>query len=223
MEKRRIKIGAYDTAEGLWTLTSWNLSKAEAVEEYASVPGHNGLLDLSTAITDDEPYYNSREFEAVLESSEGTRLERKARIDDMINTLDGWRAKIILPDDDTRYIIGRVRVEELYNTPAHCSVKVTATVDPWRYNQDETIYTVIAGEAEKTVVLTNSGKCSVVPIIKVSDNVILTYTTDTDEFTWALSAGEYRTMADLYLKTGSYNIKYRGSGQIIFTFREAVL
>ena len=223
MEKRRIKIGAYDTAEGLWTLTSCYLSKAEAVEEYASVPGHNGLLDLSTAITDDEPYYNSREFEAVLESSEGTRLERKARIDAMINSLDGWRAKIVLPDDDTRYITGRVRVEELYNTPAHCSVKVTATVDPWKYNKDETIYTVIASSTEKTVVITNSGKCSVVPVIKVSDNVTIIYTTDTEEFIWNLSAGEYSDKADIYLKTGTHSIRYKGSGQITFTFREAVL
>ena len=135
MQKRKIIIGTYDTAaEGLWTLSAWALGKAVANEEYANVPGHSGPLDLSTALTDGEPYYGSRELEAVLESSEGTRLEREERINQMINKLDGWRHNIILPDDPLHYINGRVRVEKLYNDLVHASVRVTATCDPWRYN-----------------------------------------------------------------------------------------
>ena len=90
MEKRKLIIGTYDTALiGLWTLREWSLSPAELVEEYAAVPGHSGPLDLSTVLTDGEPCYGSRTFSAILESSGGTRLERKARIDQMVNWLDG--------------------------------------------------------------------------------------------------------------------------------------
>ena len=71
MQKRKIIIGTYDTAlEGLWTLSAWSFSKAVANEEYANVPGHNGPLDLSTALTDGEPYYGSRELEVTLEGDE---------------------------------------------------------------------------------------------------------------------------------------------------------
>lgn len=224
MQKRKIIIGDYDTAlEGLWTLTGWSLSRAEAFESYADVPGHSGQLDLSTVLTDGEPYYGPREFEAFLESSEGTRLERENRIDLMINKLDGWRVHIILPDAPTRYIAGRVRVEKLYNDLAHASVRVTATCDPWKYNRAETTVGLIATVEEQAAALTNTGRLSVVPDITVSGGpVTLILNTGTEERTWALEPGDY-VLPDLYLRTGATPLRYRGTGQILLTYREAVL
>lgn len=223
MEKRKIIIGAYDTAlDGLWTLTTCKLGKAEAIENYAEVPGHNGPLDLSTVLTDGEPYYNNRPFEAILESSEGSRLERKERIDRMINMLDGWRANITLPDDPHHYITGRIKVEELYNDPAHCSVRVSASVEPWRYNVSETVVGLVAKATEQMVSLINNGRRSIVPTIKVTESVTLKFQVGTEVSTWTLSAGEYR-IPDIYIKTGSAPITYSGSGQITLTYREAVL
>lgn len=224
MQKRKIIIGTYDTAlEGLWTLSGWSLGRAEAYENYADVPGHSGRLDLSTALTDGEPYYSSREFEAVLESSEGTRLEREQRIDQMINALDGWRLNIVLPDDPHHYITGRVRVEKLYNDLAHASVRVTAICDPWRYNISETLVGLTATATEQTVSLVNSGRLSVVPIIKVTGgSVRLRFTAGTVDTSEALDPGEH-ILPDIYLKTGSTPLRYSGAGQILITYREAVL
>lgn len=227
MQKRKIIIGTYDTAlEGLWTLSAWTLSKAVANESYADVPGHNGPLDLSTVLTDGEPYYGSREFEATLESSEGTRLEREERINQMINSLDGWRLNIILPDDPNHYITGRVRVEKLYNDPAHASVQVSATCDPWRYNATETVVGLIATETEQTVALINLGRRSVVPAVSVTGgDVILKFTRGTQVMSWALSPRDYlpEELPDIYLKTGASPLTYSGAGQITLTYREAVL
>ena len=224
MEKRKIIIGTYDTAaEGQWVLSSLSLGRAAYQENYLSVPGHSGQLDLSTVLTDGEPYYGSREFEAVLESSEGTRQERETRINQMVNQLDGWRHNIILPDDPEHYINGRVRVERLFNNPVHASVRVTATCDPWRYNNAETVVGLIATSTEQTVQVFNNGRCSVVPVIKVTGGeVTLKHNTGTEEHTWTLSPGEY-IKPDLYLKTGSVLLRYQGTGQIILTYREAVL
>lgn len=227
MEKRKIIIGTYDTAlDGLWTLTTCKLGKAEAIEYYAEVPGHNGPLDLSTVLTDGEPYYNNRPFEAILESSEGSRLERKERIDRMINMLDGYRANIILPDDPHHFITGRVKVEELYNDLAHCSVRVSASVEPWRYNASETVVGLIATTAEQTVSLINNGRRSVVPAITVTGGTVhLTFNTSEGVQTWSLPQGEYRPadLPDLYLKTGASPLTYSGGGTITLTYREAVL
>lgn len=223
MQKRKIIIGTYDTAlEGLWTLTEWRLSKAEAVEDFANVPGH-GPLDLSTVLTDGEPYYGSREFEAILESSEGSRLEREERINQMINKLDGLRFNIILPDDPLHYITGRVRVERLFNTPAYASVRVGAICDPWRYNNTETVVGITASNTANTVVLINNGRLSVIPKVKITGGPIsLKYTSDGTTKTWNLSAGEYNPV-DIYLKTGSASVTYSGTGTATFTYREAVL
>lgn len=224
MQKRKIIIGTYDTAlEGLWTLTEWIFSKAQLQEHYANVPGHSGPLDLSTVLTDGEPYYGSRELEVILESSEGTRLEREQRINTMINKLDGWRHNIILPDDPTHYISGRVQVEKLYNDPVHASVRITATCDPWRYNNAETVVGLIATSTEQTASLINMGRLSVVPNITVTGgNVTLIFESGGTERTWTLSPGEY-TLADIFLKSGSAPLRYSGAGQITLTYREAVL
>lgn len=223
MQKRKIIIGTYDTAtHGLWTLTAWTFGKAEANEEFANVPGH-GPLDLSTALTDGEPYYGSREFEATFESSEGSRLEREERINQMINQLDGWRFNIILPDDALHYISGRVRVERLYNTPVQASVRISATCDPWRYSNSLTVVGLTATATEKSVSLINTGRLSVVPTIKISGgSATLKFTSGGSTRTWNLSAGEY-LLADIYLKTGSAPLIYSGSGTITLTYREAVL
>ena len=182
MQKRKIIIGTYDTAlEGLWTLADWALGKAEHHESYVEVPGHNGPFDLSTVLTDGEPYYGSRQFTATLESSEGTRIEREERINQMVNKLDGWRLNITLPDDPGHYINGRVRVEKLFNDPAHASVQVTATCDPWRYNTSETVVGLIATETEQTATLINNGRCSVIPNITVANgSVTLIFNNGTD-------------------------------------------
>ena len=190
------------------------------------MPGHSGLLDLSTVLTDGEPYYGSREFEATLESSEGTRKEREERINQMINKLDGWRHNIILPDDPEHYISGRVRVEKLYNDPAHAAVQVTATCDPWRYNKSETVVGLIATSTEQTASLINNGRRSVVPQITVTGgDVILGFTSETQEWSEAVPPGVYKPedFPYIYLKTGPSFLRYSGSGQITLTYREAVL
>lgn len=217
-------IGTYDTAlDGLWTLTGCALGRAAAQENVVDVPGHSGQLDLSTALTDGEPYYSNREFVATFESSEGTRLEREQRIDAMVNKLDGWRQNIILPDDPVHYITGRVRVEKLYNDLAHASVRVSATCEPWRYNVAETVVWLRATAAEQTVALINAGRCPVVPRITVSGgDVSLKFAAGDRLLTWALSPGEY-LLGDIYLKSGSAPLTYSGAGQITLTYREAVL
>jgi hypothetical protein len=220
IERRKIIFGTYDTAEeGLWTLTGWALSDAEQKTEYLDLPGANGRLDVSTALTDGEPVYNDRTLTATFECSEGTRLEREDRISRMVNWLDGWRMNITLPDDPLHYITGRVHVARLYNDPAHASVQVTATCDPWRYNVTETAVGLQATAAEQTTALINSGRRSMVPTLTIAGGDVLLAA---GAASWALSAGVY-ALPDLYLRPGSTPIRYSGTGTLLVTYREAVL
>lgn len=229
MEKRKLIIGAYDTAlTGLWTLTDWNLSDPELVESFLDVPGRiDGPLDASTALTDGDPRYGPRSLVATLESSEGTRLEREERIRAMRNALDGWRFDIILPDDPTHHVTGRVRVERLYNNLAHASVRVTATCDPWRYNNADTVVALQATETPQTATLINSGRRAVAPVLTVSGgDVNITFAGGPPR---ALSPRVYTDIPELFLPpdrflpTRSFPLTYSGVGQILLTYREAVL
>ena len=226
MEKRSLLLGTYDTAaHGLWTLTSWKLTKASQVQTFVSVPGRVAPLDLSTYLTDGQPYYDNAQLDAILESSEGNRLERKARIDLMVNYLDGQTVKIYLPDDQSRYLVGRVQVFQEYNDLAHCAVRVRAVCDPWLYAAAETVVRLTATATEQTAQLLNYGRLAVVPTVETTGEVRIGYGASS----WALPAGEH-TLPELYLTPGQdfglpgvHSITYSGSGSIAITYREAVL
>ena len=82
---------------------------------------------------------------------------------------------------------------------------------------------LIASDTEQVVALLNVGRRSVVPNITVTGgDVTIIFNTGTEERTWVLSPGEY-ILADIYLKTGSAPLRYRGTGRVTLTYREAVL
>ena len=219
MNKRQLILNGYKTAEdGLFTLASCKITKASQVQTFVSVPGRFSPLDLSTTLTDGQPYYGSAKLEAVLESSEGTREERQERIEQMVNLLDGYTVTIIHPDHPRRYMTGRVQVTKDYNDLVHCKVKVSAVCEPWSYNAEETVVTVTAAAAAKTVDLVNSGRLASAPTIEVADEVTLVY----GEYTYTLSAGTYQ-VPELYLTPGEHSVRYSGSGSVTFTYREGVL
>lgn len=220
MKKRKLLIGTYDTdLEGLWTLSELKLGLPELKEEYVDIPGRNGKLDLSTVLTDGEPQYGNRMFEALLESSEGTRTERNGRISYMVNLLDGLKFNIILPDDPMHYLHGRVRVEKQYSDLVHAAVKVTATCDPWLYNVAETQVTLEATSTMQAATLYNKGRKSVTPTVEVIGGPV---EIKFGEGSWVISEGTY-IIPEIFLKTGSYPIQYKGTGMILITYREAVI
>ena len=133
------------------------------------------------------------------------------------------RLNIVLPDDSLHYITGRVRVEKLFNTPVQASVRISATCDPWRYNNSETVVGVTATSTTKTVNLINNGRLSVIPKTKISGGTVtLKCTINGRSSTWTRADGTYN-FVDLYLKTGSVAMTYSGTGTVTFTYREAVL
>ena len=223
MEKRKIIFGSYDTAlHGLWTLNQLAFSDPVHQSNLVTVPGRDGALDLSTVLNDGEPNYGTRTLSARFESSEGTRMERNARISAMVNQLDGRRMDIILPDDPTRYVTGRVSVMVEYSDMAHAAVNVSAVCDPWRYNRLETVLTLEATNAEQLTVLPNSGRRIAVPSVTVKGsaaNVLLACNGDE----WELPAGEYRLLG---LKLPGFTntpLTYSGTGTVVLAYREAIL
>lgn len=221
MKKRTIKLGAYDTATYGWTLTGWKLSAPEQKTKYQEKANGDGSWDLSTALTDGIAKYKDRTLTVTLELSEGDRGSRTNVIRHMVNTLDGARLNIVLPDDLGYHLVGRVHVAIDYNDLAHAAVTVTATCEPWKYADEETIVTLTAKTDEQTAVLTNRGRRAVVPVIKVTGtnaSVLLKYGTASKSTT-----GTTFEWPELLLTPGDHQLKYSGSGTITITYREAVL
>lgn len=219
MGKRRMVIGGYDTAaDGLWTLAACKITKANQVQTIVEVPGRFAPIDLSTYLTDGQPYYGNAAIEATLESSEGDRAARQARIDSMVRTLDGRKLEIVPPDAIGDYLVGRVQVTKHYNDPAHCAVQVSAVCEPWLYAADETAINLTATADERAYTLTIQGGKPVVPTVTVTGEIVLEY----GDNTWALSTGAYN-LPGLYLTPGEHQLLYSGDGSADLIYREAVL
>lgn len=224
MKKRTIRLGEYDTAaHGLWTLTAWEFPEPAPEENLVQVPGRlRGPLDLSTVLTDGAPYYKTRPLSITLESSEGDRLAREARISEMVNMLHGHRVDFVLPDHPLYYGTGRLAVKTLYNDLAHASVQVTGSCEPWLYAKDETVVPLTATATAQTTRLRNGGAMPVVPLVEVAAAAGATVNLVYGPHSWALSAGDYR-LPDLRLTPGDHVITYSGAGTLTITYREAVL
>lgn len=218
MEKRKILFGTYDTAlEGAWTISRLELTAPDFQSNLVDVPGRDGPLDLSTALTG-APRYYSRTLTAVLENSDGDRQSREAEIRKIVNRLDGYRLGIVLPDDPDHYLQGRIHVVKNYNDLAHASVTVTAVCDPWLYNENETVYTRNATSTAQKLTLVNSGRRTVAPVVKTTGTVNLSFGSESH----TLSQGTY-LLPDLVLDPGEIELTYSGTGTITITYREAVL
>ena len=222
MFKRKLIIGKYDTDfDGLWTLSGLGLTDPDYQAKFVDVPGRNGPLDMSTALTDGEPCYGSRTLTATLESSEGTRDDRNDRIGEMMNALDGRRLEIIHPDFPNHYLSGRVQIKQNYSDPAHAAVTVTAICDPWLYSRAVRSYSLTATTTKQTIALANNGRRTVVPEIVVTGSgasILFDYGTGST----ALGEGSW-LLPGLALKTGGRVLTYSGSGSAKITYREAVL
>ena len=221
MQKRGLILGGYNTALEGWTLTGWKLTPAEQKTNFLEKQAGDGSWDLSTALTDGIPRYKTRTLTATFECSEGSRQTREDEIRNMVNTLDGMRESIKLPDDETHYIVGRIHVAREYNDLAHAAVTVTAICEPWKYSNTETSVAITATDAKQTVRLVNKGRRAVVPTLTVPGtgaSVLIEYGTASI----ALGPGTYQ-WPSLLLTNGVHDIKVSGTGSLIVAFREAVL
>ena len=219
-KKRGFLFGDYDTAANGWTLTGWEFPEPETQTNYISVPGRSaGPLDYSTALTDGDPRYGSRELTALFELSEGTRFDRNDVISEMVNELHGMQVEIVFPDDATRYAVGRLSVNTSYSDMAHAEVSVQATCEPWRYSKQETVVSLMAVEDEQTVVLSNAGRRIIVPDITVTGSRVNLHCGD---HSWTLYSGTHR-LPDLELRKGNTLLTYSGSATVTIKYREAIL
>lgn len=209
----------YDTAANGWTLAALQIGDAEQKTNYVEKTGGDGSWDWSTVMTDGLPRYKDRSLSITLEQSEGTRTEREARVREVVNLLDGLEWEITLPDQKDYYLIGRLHVAVDYSDYAHASITITGTCRPWFYSQQEKVILLSATSTEKIAFLVNAGRLALVPTLEVADGSVgITYGTQSIQ----LSAGKYE-WPTLLLTPGNHTLKYKGSGTLTITYREAVL
>lgn len=220
MQLRGVQFGDYHTAE------DWNLILHEKIvsppvpkTNYVSVPGRDGDLDLTEALSE-VVNYQDRKASYTFLLTDGTHADRVELISQIIGVLHGQRVQIVDTDDyPDYYMIGRLTVTDVSNSNAYGILKIEAVCQPWRYaiNQKTKVVTVTASDGTVTVTMTNSGYKIVAPTLTVTGSITLTYGSTST----TLSAGTY-ILAGLRFTPGVNTVTVAGTGSITISYQEAI-
>lgn len=215
---RGVKFGENHTAED-WGLILNAKTINPPTPKYikVAVDGRDGDLNLSRTLTGDMKY-NNREASFSFLVTEGTHVEREDLINEIVNLLHGNELRIIDPDDLDHYLLGECRVDSITNTKAYGSFTVVADCEPYRYSIEEINRTVSASATPLDIVLTNNGRKTLTPVVKVTGTANLVIGTTSV----SLGAGTYK-LTSLILRPGSNVVTVSGSGSVTFTYREGVI
>jgi phage-related protein len=217
---RGIQIGNFHTAED-WDLIlhAKTLTPPKPKTTYVSVPGRDGDLDLSEALTG-EIHFENRIATFSFIASEGSYSDREDLLSEIVANVHGKRLQIIDPDYPGYYLSGRCTVPERTNINAYGTITVEANCDPYKYAVEETTrhVTVTTGAGTISVILTNTGVKTVTPTITVTGSVTLAFGTTST----TLSAGTY-VLPGLQFPAGPTTVQVSGNGTVAFTYREGIL
>ena len=220
MIMRGIQFGNFHTADD-WDLIlhAKTLTPPKPKTYYVAIPGRDGDLDLSEALTG-EVHYENRIAVFSFIASDGSYSDREDLLSEIVAQIHGKRLQIVDPDYPGYYLSGRCTVTERTNINAYGTITVEANCDPYKYALEQTTRTVSVTPSAGTlaVVCTNTGVQTVTPTITVTGSVTLTFGT----ITTTLSAGTY-VLPALQFPAGTTTVQVSGNGTIAFTYREAIL
>ena len=196
------------------------ISVPEANTVILEVPGRNGNLDLSEALTGDVTYRN-REIKLELASSVNlqTWYEKCLHI---FNTYHGKTVTVTFDDDSTHYYTGRASVSDPQRVRNGGAFIFTVNAEPFRYAtvQKTVAVTTTSTTPTATKTITNSGRMPVCPTITASKACEMV----TGGITYSLLQGT-QTIPAFILPQGNTSVQLTitGGGTVSFKFREGWL
>lgn len=202
---------------GLYLTGPASISLPVPQTNYIEVPGRDGYLDLSTALTG-EPVYQTRDFSVPLMSLASPEAW-PGLYSSILNAIHGQTLEIVLDEDPDYYYTGRVSVE-LPSYDGTWQFVVSGVLYPYKLKQTDTVVTAALTDTDTVLTLTNQRR-PVVPVITVDAETLLTW----NGGTCTVSPGAHSLTA-LRLTAGSHTLKARtvsGAGTITITYREGSL
>ena len=232
-----IRIGDYHTWKD-WELYLQKISIDYPVrkEHKVSVPGMDGSIDLSAALTDGKPRYQNRMLAFTFEFVDGSYEEMFTRISKISNNINGRRLKITLDEDPQFYYEGVVQVKADKINSMVSSFDITVEADPYKYdalsstdawiwdsfNFQSGIILVLKdiqiSSAKRTVVVPgNNEEGGAIPIINVT-KLTSTMTVAFAGRSYSLKLGRNR-FPQIRVGRGEVTLQFTGAGTINIEYR----
>lgn len=206
----------------------------EAKTYLVDLPGGNGSIDLTTALTGGDVKYKERNISLEFDLKDEDFVYWADIITDIADYLHGQRLKIILDIDTTFYYYGRLMLDTEKTDKAESKIVLSGSVDPYKYElyssledwlwNDFNFENGIIREYEDLQVngsleLNIPGRrMPVVPVIECSDAMTVKYNGNTFE----LPAGKARAF-DINTHDGDNILTFTGNGTVSIDYRGGVL
>ncbi|MBQ3428034.1 MAG: hypothetical protein IJH37_12985 [Clostridia bacterium] len=200
-------------------LNAFSFPPPEAKTDKVDVPGADGTLDVSTALTDGVMRYNDREGEIKLIL---VGVDWRKQLDRLTNALHGKKLYFCPPDDEWWYY-GYIRVK---GNPGinYCEVSLSCNCEPWRYSKDMNITVFELGAAAVTKKLRNHGRRVAIPNITIEAGITVSITDGSSTLTGLTGGKEYKLVEYPISEKGiTLTLTGSASGTAVISFREAIL
>lgn len=200
---------------GLW-LTDVDISIPEPRRTVIDVPGRDGVLDLTSALTPRVRYKNRK---ITLDFAMADYQRRWISLFSAIVTaLHGKQVNVVIEPDTDYYWDAFVTVDMAKCDRNKGTVRVVLDAYPYKYKAAETTVTVNASYSGTLVTLTNS-QMAVKPRFLASSAVTIT----SGSKTYNLPANTETQFDDFILTEPSTEIIVTGTGTVTITYREGIL
>lgn len=202
-------------------LASKAISLPKVRTNMIDVPGRDGLIDASDALTGEATYKNRTIKLELVGIPTLNAKEWPDAVSGFCNAVHGKRVKVKFSEDTAHYYSGRCSIGDVDLKKIMQTIPVTVDCDPWKYkNEKTTVSRSDLGTAYKQLTLPNESR-PVVPKVTVAQNTTLLWGSSTIN----ISAGDH-ILPDIRLVAGTNILKAKvasGTGSISVTYQEASL
>lgn len=222
---------------GKHTLKDWNLGwlsitlgfpEAKTYEQ--DIPGADGSLDLTEAMTPGDVKYKPRSITMEFDMLDSDFFDWQAKLSEIANYLVGQKFKIFLDSDPAFYYIGRLKLETVKDEKTESKITISGEVDPYKYEKYSSLedwtfddfnfetgiireYKDLQIDGSYTLYIPGRRK-KIVPIVECSTAMQVTY----NGKTYSLPAGKTKVF-DIWLSEGDNYLTFTGAGTVSVDYR----
>lgn len=222
-----VKIGEYLMSDFGMKLLSVELGKAEVRTSTLEIPGRNGALDLTEAVTGYPVYKNAR-HKLTFDFEDGNYDAWIAKSSRLRGKIHGRRLPVVLGNDafyyDARISVDTAKLNKCYSQitveldaePYKLAIK--SSLDDWEwdpFNFEEDVIREYKDVAVPSTLIIVGGVMPTGCIFHCSGNVSVEYEGITCDLPEGISA-----VPDILITEGEHAMKFTGSGTVSVEYRE---
>ena len=222
---------------GLYIANTDYIKEPKQNTNYVEVPGRDGLLDLSEAVSG-RPTYSGREIKISL-AGVNDKTDWDSIISSFRNNINGRICKIIFDNDPTYFWRGRIDIKDFKSVLNLGTFNVdvpnaepykystTSSAEPWLWDPFNFNTDVITYIGSITVAGTESisipkGHMLVMPDI-VASNIVGTLTVTCDGNTYTLTSGTNKIPAIMVGGESDVTLTFNGNAEVQIVYRSGSL